>query len=483
VARRADEGSSWRWFGDSGGPGDTPDGPGAHEPTVPLREPPPAWQPTPTRGDVPPQAAPSDATPTHAAPTGDRPLMGQPPASVPSSPGSGGESVPFAPFGQPAPYPPITPPVDSSPSGVWRPDADSAPQETRAESSQPEWSQAELAQAESSQSESAPSGVPEPHPAPNPADAETAMIPRVAYYETAILPKVVDKPEAPPTLLDLAIRYGLKPAGTRPSVREYLGQLWSYREFIAAYANGRAIAQYGNTRLGRLWQVLGPLMNAGVYFLVFGVILDLRRGMDNFVGYLTVGIFIFAYTQQVVQQSAASISGQLGLVRAIQFPRASLPIASVLMQLQTSLIAMVVLGVVVLGTREPMRPDWIWLLPALALQTVFNTGLALGVARLGAEFPDIRQVIPHVMRIWFYASGVFYSVDFILANLPEAVGNVVRANPMLIYIELARYSLLENPPLASTFTELWIMGFLWALVAALFGFLYFWRGEPEYGRG
>jgi teichoic acid transport system permease protein len=31
--------------------------------------------------------------------------------------------------------------------------------------------------------------------------------------------------------------------------------------------------------------------------------------------------------------------------------------------------------------------------------------------------------------------------------------------------------------------ELWVMAGAWAAVACVFGFLYFWRGESEYGRG
>ena len=43
--------------------------------------------------------------------------------------------------------------------------------------------------------------------------------------------------------------------------------------------------------------------------------------------------------------------------------------------------------------------------------------------------------------------------------------------------------MMDNPPLASSFRDLWIMGGAWAVVTLGFGFIYFWRGESEYGRG
>jgi teichoic acid transport system permease protein len=52
-----------------------------------------------------------------------------------------------------------------------------------------------------------------------------------------------------------------------------------------------------------------------------------------------------------------------------------------------------------------------------------------------------------------------------------------------VYIELARYALMKQPTIASPVPQLWLLGGAWALVMLLFGFIYFWRGESEYGRG
>lgn len=316
------------------------------------------------------------------------------------------------------------------------------------------------------------------------ADAETAMIPRVSDFETAVIPKVVgkDRSKAPPTVEELAARYGLKPAGSHPRLTTYIKELWRYREFITTYANGRSIAAYGHARLGRLWQLLTPLMNAAVYFLIFGLILGTSRDVDNFIGYLCVGMFVFAYTSGTAGSGVTSISGSVGIVRALEFPRASLPIATAIMQAQNMLLSMLVLVGVILASGEPLTADWIFVVPAFALQSCFNLGLGLFLARLGSKLPDLRQVLPSVLRVWMYSSGVLYSVDYFTRHLPQPVAEVLHANPALVFIEFYRYALMENVPLASTFSELWILGGAWAAVSLLFGFLYFWRGEPEYGR-
>ncbi|MBY8872260.1 ABC transporter permease [Micromonospora sp. PLK6-60] len=290
-------------------------------------------------------------------------------------------------------------------------------------------------------------------------------------------------PDAGLSPAELAARHGLGFAGTRPSLVSYARQLWAYRHFITAYANARVSASFSLTRLGRLWQVLTPLTNAAVYYLIFGVVLATRHSIPNFIAYLCTGLFIFLFTQTVAQAGVVSITGNMGLIRALHFPRACLPIAISLIELQNIGASMVVLTGIVLITGEPLTLEWLLIIPALALQMVFNAGLAMGLARLGSKVTDLKQIIPFVMRTWMYASGVFYSSALFAQHLPKWAAVAVEANPMLVYIELIRHAMLENVPLSSSVPHLWLLAAFWSLVVGIGGYVYFWRGEQEYGRG
>ncbi|RKN35439.1 ABC transporter permease [Micromonospora musae] len=290
-------------------------------------------------------------------------------------------------------------------------------------------------------------------------------------------------PDAGLTQAQLAARYGLRVAGERPSLADYSRRLWHYRHFIAAYANAKLVASYSNARLGQLWQVLTPLTNAAVYFLIFGIVLK-QNSIPNFIAYLCTGLFIFNFTQTAAQNGTQAISGNLGLIRALHFPRACLPLAITVTQFQQLLGSLVVLLAIVLVTGEPITLAWLILVPAVLLQTIFNAGLTMAVARMGAKVSDLRQVMPFVMRAWMYGSGVLYSVVLFEESLPGWATKLVEFNPMLVYIELARVALLEEAPvLNSSLPQLWLVATGWAIVMGVGGYLYFWRGEQEYGRG
>jgi len=321
-------------------------------------------------------------------------------------------------------------------------------------------------------------------------------------------------------LPELAARHGLKPSAERPPPLTYLKQIWQRRAFIVAFATARNVAMYSEARLGQVWQILTPLLNAAVYFLIFGVILDTRRGVPNFIPFLVTGIFIFNFTQRSFIISSRVINDSLPLIRALHFPRACLPLAYILIELQQMLISMIVLVVIVLGFGEPLTWYWLLAVPAIALQSFFNVGVGLILARIGAGVEDVSQLIPFIVRTWLYVSGVMFFIPALRTlYFHEKLSYLLQINPAAVYISLVRNSLLQSlrneiasyqpynrhlcqlavgnrqlniqphPALLDHChlvvgnTSLWLYGIGWAVLAVVVGFFVFWRAEVTYGRG
>ncbi|WP_405652913.1 ABC transporter permease [Streptomyces sp. RK9] len=284
---------------------------------------------------------------------------------------------------------------------------------------------------------------------------------------------------------ELAAKYGLSVSGARPGLFEYVRQLWGRRHFILAFSQAKLTAQYSQAKLGQLWQVATPLLNALVYFLIFGLILKADRGMERevYIPFLVTGVFVFTFTQSSVMAGVRAISGNLGLVRALHFPRASLPISFSLQQLQQLLFSMIVLFVVAVGFGSYPRLSWLLIPPVLALQFLFNTGLALIMARLGSKTPDLAQLMPFVMRTWMYASGVMFSIPVMLKEHPAWIADILQWNPAAIYMDLMRFALIDGYGSENLPPHVWLVAAGWALLVAAGGFVYFWKAEERYGRG
>ena len=181
-----------------------------------------------------------------------------------------------------------------------------------------------------------------------------------------------------------------------------------------------------------------------------------------------------------------AISGNIGLVRALHFPRAALPLSFCLQQLQQLLFSMAALVLILLVVGVPPALSWLLAVPVLILQFTFNAGVSMILARLGAKTPDIAQLMPFVLRTWMYVSGVMWSIDILLSkhsDLPPWVADVLRANPTAVYIDLMRFALIDSFHAGNLPPHVWATAVGWALLAGVGGFIYFWKAEETYGRG
>jgi teichoic acid transport system permease protein len=212
--------------------------------------------------------------------------------------------------------------------------------------------------------------------------------------------------------------------------------------------------------------------------LIFGILLGTSKGIENFVGFLVAGVFVFDFMQSTITASSNSILKNENLIRAVHFPKLILPLAIIVQEIQQYLISIIVLVLIILATGEPITLMWLTLPLILLFQTIFTTGLALILARWGARSRDVKQLLPFFTRTWRYASGVFFSIAAFTATMPNFIGTMLTLNPGAVYIDLVRDSLMASE---SSEPLIWVMGAIWAIVFFIIGLVYFYRGEKKYG--
>jgi teichoic acid transport system permease protein len=275
----------------------------------------------------------------------------------------------------------------------------------------------------------------------------------------------------------LAHEHGLKKIGGRPALSQYVTQIWERRHFAFSLARGKAYSSNQGGYLGQLWLILTPLMWAALYFMVFGMLLRVDRGIENFAAFLVTGLFLMRFMSGAMTHAATSIEKNKTLIGSLQFPRALIPISSALADLLELLPAIVVLFTVALINGEPVRFHMLLLAPTVVLASVFATGLALFSARLVSEVKDLANLMPFVNRVLFYGSGVLFSIERYGHGW---FGTAMEHQPFAIYLELGRSALLEEIPVEPM---KWVWGLFWAALTVSLGFIYFWRAEAKYGRG
>lgn len=285
---------------------------------------------------------------------------------------------------------------------------------------------------------------------------------------------------------EIAAKFGLKPMGVRPPFRMYCADVWQRREFLMVLAKSKVEATNRNTYLGYVWSVLTPILNSLVYVLIFGLLLGTRAGMSNVIAFIVVGTFMYGFFSASVTGAAKSIKSNLRLVQSMHFPRAILPLATVIAELLALAPALVVMFLIsqvsILITQgvDHIHPErWILIVPAIIMLFVFSTGIGLIMAKLASKVPDILNFLPFVIRIGMYASGVIFAIEHQVSN-PVLVA-IMQYQPVAVYLNLGRQAMISEVSSPLNWT-LWLVGLLWAVAIFALGFVIFWRDEARYGR-
>ena len=251
------------------------------------------------------------------------------------------------------------------------------------------------------------------------------------------------------------------------------------RHFVWAGARGEALTRYSNERLGVLWHVIRPMLDAVFYGVIFGLVLQMSRGMENYVAFVIIGIFMFQLSSRAISGGATLIRSSKAMIRAFAFPKATLAVSDVIRELMTSMpaIGVMFVAIMVVPPHELPTASWALFPVILMLHTALNLGFILFFGWLGSVMPDLAQAISFATRLLMYASAVIFPIDRFLDH--PTVLAVVQANPIYVVLDMYRTVLISG---AFPAAENWLLLCSWAFGTLIIGFCIFWWNEERYGR-
>ena len=211
-----------------------------------------------------------------------------------------------------------------------------------------------------------------------------------------------------------------------PPLLPYIRELWRRREFAREMARTNLRAQHFNTVFGQLWLVLNPLLLACVYFLLVYILRGSGSRGVEFFAHLLAGLFAYYFISDSIRLSVKSVTGGGRLILNTAFPRALLPLSSVITAFLRFLPTLVIYIPVHIIAGLPFGPHLLWLIPLIFLMFVMASGAGMLVSALQVYFRDVKNFLPYFLRVWLYSSPVLYYAD----EVPDGLGWILYVNPL-----------------------------------------------------
>ena len=210
---------------------------------------------------------------------------------------------------------------------------------------------------------------------------------------------------------------------------------------------------YGTSRLGYLWALIQTMWGIAVFWgMRYALGAKAPHGM-HILMFLLVGFGFFNMFSGTLNKCMSAVSGNRSLLTFPQVTPVDLMISRAVIVWATELVAaLLFIGIGMLLGMSVHVNDFGGLLILLLLTPLLGLGVGMTCASLAVLYPTLEKIVPMVMRIMFFASGLFYSAT----TLPSYVLQYLRYNPMLQIIEWGRVCLSRGYS-TMTFSPLYLV--------------------------
>jgi ABC-2 type transport system permease protein len=266
-----------------------------------------------------------------------------------------------------------------------------------------------------------------------------------------------------------------------------LAELGGSRELLGNLTLRELRGRYKRSVLGWGWSLLNPLTAIAVYWLVFGVFLDIQpptgdpSGLTSYALFLVCGLLPWNFFQTAVESSPETLISNGNLIKKVYFPREILVVSATVSALVTFFVELAVLAVLLLLAGNMVLPWLPVLLLVVVLEFVFVLGLALLFSVLNVYFRDVKHFVSLALKILFYTVPIVYPVSLVpehkeVAGWTIPVRQIYELNPLVPLMESFRDVLYDL-----RFPDLGNLAYVavWAVAILGFGWWVFSRLEPR----
>lgn len=258
-------------------------------------------------------------------------------------------------------------------------------------------------------------------------------------------------------------------------------EIWRYRDLLILFVKRNIITVYKQTILGPLWYFIQPLFTALTFTLVFNNIANIPTGKVPPFLFNLAGVTAWNYFSQCLTGTSNTFRANAGIFGKVYFPRAIMPLSSVITNLfkfGIQCLILVIIYLYVLWTGADISPNInLLLFPAyVIMMALLGLGLGMTISAFTTKYRDLTVLVGFATSLLIYISAVPYPLSEVEEKMPDWAW-LVKYNPLTQIIEGFRYMILDT----GIFT--WI-GFFYTLgisiILFLIGLIAFNRTEKNF---
>ena len=220
-------------------------------------------------------------------------------------------------------------------------------------------------------------------------------------------------------------------------------EIIQYWDLILLFVRRDFVVFYKQTILGPIWHIVQPLVNSGIFTIIFSKVAKIPTdGTPPFLFYMA-GTVAWGYFAACLTSTSNTFVANSQIFGKVFFPRMTVPIAVVI----TGLFQFIIQFVIFIGfllyywsQGAQVKPTiMVFMLPLILIQMSFlGLGMGILISSLTTKYRDLLFAMSFAVQIWMYITPVVYP----LTQVPEKYRMLYVLNPMVSIVESFRGAFL-----------------------------------------
>ena len=220
-------------------------------------------------------------------------------------------------------------------------------------------------------------------------------------------------------------------------------EIVQYWGLILLFVRRDFVVFYKQTILGPLWHIIQPLVNAGIFTIIFSKVAKIPTdGIPPFLFYMA-GTVTWGYFAACLTQTSNTFVANSEIFGKVYFPRMTVPIAIVITGILQFFIQFVIfLGFLLYYWSQGAQVGptiMVFTLPLILLQmAILGLGMGVLISSLVTKYRDLTFAMTFAVQLWMCITPVVYP----LTQVPEQYRIFYVLNPMVSIVESFRGAFL-----------------------------------------
>lgn len=216
--------------------------------------------------------------------------------------------------------------------------------------------------------------------------------------------------------------------------------------------------------LGRLWKLVNPFIQIGVYWLMFGVGVREGKPVDGvtYVVWLVCGLTPWFFIRSAITKASNAIFSKASVLSRSNIPCFLLPISAVWSEFLNEAWTLLLMFIILFGNGCRLTITSLGLIYYIICAVALMSAVGLITSVLVMLARDFQVVITLVMRLLFFISPIIWQGS---VKMPAAFQTFDRLNLIAYVVRGFRSSLLYN---TWFFRDIPLMLYFWGAVFVLY---------------